>query len=546
MPTAALSTIFTGVLPRLRLYDSSALASRHRPWRSVLVRPVFASLAMGLALVGCGGGDGGAMTNNTVASGNSSVLGAGATGAGSATGSPTAPATTTAPPMTTTPLKTTAIKTETPNTTGNQPGTYAANPAGGSPGDQITTTQQVSVSIDANGLKGSYPATARLKNGGYAIAWVSEGQGICTRTYAANATPAGVQSCIEYATTGSGVTQKPAVAGLAGGGYVVAYVPEIFSTKGIDIQRFDDAGVKVGPGQTVSTSSSNTASEATVAVLECGDFVVGWTSTQQLKPFNVSDIYARRYTADGVAVSVPQRVNTFVGEPITGSRRTSSAVAAVRDGGYVFIWTSEGQTGNGSSLYKQRFDAGGVPVGSETLVSASIDSNYFIDNVSSIAGLSGGGHVITWNFNLTVIAQQFNADGSQTGAAAAVEPLPPVDPTVLCDRGSKNAPGPCLTFQNKGAPAALDDGGYVIAYAFGSQLKANEPGIYARRFSADGTPTAPSQRISSMGNATMSAGSSPAASGVGNGGFVIAWWTIAFQPAGVSGIYARTFDSRGF
>ncbi|MBG6076747.1 hypothetical protein [Polaromonas sp. CG_9.11] len=445
------------------------------------------------------------------------------------------------------PPTTTATGTQTPNTTAAQPGRSAANPAGGSTGDPVTTTEQVSVvSLDADGLKGQTPATARLKNGGYAMAWVSVGQGLCTRTYTANATPAGAPTCLATGTTAS--IQKPAIAGLVGGGYVVAFVTEEL-TSSLNLQRFDDAGKTMGLGQLVSNGSPNKDTEATVAVLECGDFVVGWTSTQG-QPFNVSDIHARRYQADGVAVSAAQQVNTFVGGPTTGTRRFGSAVTALRDGGYVFVWTSEGQTTNGSELYTQRFNADGVPVGLETLVSTRVDS--FVGNTSSIAGLAGGGYVITWNFNSTVIAQRFTVGGAQAGAAAAaaVDPLAPVDPTVLCDRGTKNPPGPCLTFQIGGVPAALDDGGYVIAYFFSGPPKANEQGIYLRRFAADGAATAPSQRISNTSNAGL-ATASPA----GMGGFAIAWQ--AFAPVATSqpvasrpgelppGIYARAFDSRG-
>ena len=372
MIAAVQPTLFTGVFSGLRLSDSPAPANRHWRWRSGLAQPLLAGLIMSLTLAGCGGGGG--ETNSPVASGNtSSDSGTGTTGAGSSTTAPptttallvapaslatttplttaplTAPASLTTPAPATTPARslTTLAGSPTPDAAASQPGTSAVNSAVGVTGDPIPPTGQASVSLDADGSKGQSPATARLQNGGYAIAWVSVGQGLCTRAYTANAAPAGASTCLETGTTTS--IQKPAIAGLAGGGYVVAFAIDDFARKGVIMQRFADAGTKLGPGQLVDTGSTDRVLEATVAALECGDFVVGWTSTPG-QTFNVSDIYARRYQADGVAVSAAQRVNTFVGGPTTGTRRFGSAVTGLRDGGYVFVWTSEGQTTNGSEL----------------------------------------------------------------------------------------------------------------------------------------------------------------------------------------------------
>ena len=99
------------------------------------------------------------------------------------------------------------------------------------------------------------------------------------------------------------------------------------------------------------------------------------------------------------------------------------------DGGFVVVWRdndSFGGDGSNSSIKAQRYDAAGVPKGSEFLVNTNT-ANF--QSVPSVAGLSDGGFIITWHdFDpvggegnaLSVKAQRYDVDGQSSGGEFVV------------------------------------------------------------------------------------------------------------------------------
>ena len=92
---------------------------------------------------------------------------------------------------------------------------------------------------------------AALAGGGYVVAWTSDGQdgsgwGVYGQRYAADGTPAGTE--FRANTTTASDQRNPAVAGLAGGGFVVTWASDGQDGSGTGIygQRYASDGSKLG------------------------------------------------------------------------------------------------------------------------------------------------------------------------------------------------------------------------------------------------------------------------------------------------------------
>ena len=82
------------------------------------------------------------------------------------------------------------------------------------------------------------------------------------------------------------------------------------------------------------------------------------------------------------------QVNT---DPAAGKREP--AVAGLKNGGFVSVWSSANQDSSGLGVYGQRFDNNGTPVGEEFPINTTTAQNQF---EPSIAALNDGGFVVTW------------------------------------------------------------------------------------------------------------------------------------------------------
>jgi hypothetical protein len=363
-------------------------------------------------------------------------------------------------------------------------------------------------------------SVARLSDGGFVVVWAYPGLPFsqwCAQRYAADGTRVGGEACV-----GSGdLIATPVVAGLADGGYAVAWVSGDPSGTGIWVLQYRADGSATDFAHFVNTLQAGDQTDVALAALTGGGYVITWRSGD--------DIYARRYGADGVPLGPEAPVNTS-----TSGQRSGPAIAGLADGSYVITWMSQGQDPARSvGIYMQRFSADGTPVGAETLVS--------LDNLTSlnpaVAGLTGGGFVITWESlapqGTVIVAQQFTSGGERVGSQTTVKPI--TAPPATC---FVPFPSPCpAETQMEPAVAALEDGGYVITWV--SEFRAGgTSAIYARRYAADGTAAGAAVAVST------NAGRRPAVSGTGGGGFVIAWDAWAGSTT-ESDVFARRYDAGG-
>ena len=217
----------------------------------------------------------------------------------------------------------------------------------------------------------------------------------------------------------------PSVASLSTGGYVVTWMGYNQADASYEIygQQFDASGAAVGGQTQINTTTTASDQNPSVAGLRGGGYVVAWMAYGQ--DGDGWGIYGQTFNASGAPVGGETRINTT-----TASDQVDPSVAALTGGGYIVTWASDNQDGDGWGVYGQRFDASGHAVGGETLINTTTTSDQLNPKV---AGLSNGGYVVTWeSYNTTssnydLYEQRFDASGAAVGGETRVNTTTGVD-----------------------------------------------------------------------------------------------------------------------
>ncbi len=205
----------------------------------------------------------------------------------------------------------------------------------------------------------------------------------------------------------------------------------------------------------------------------------------------------------------------FVANTTTTDGQSMPSVTGLVGGGFVITWQDNSQMGtdnDGIAVRGQVFQADGTTSGSEFLVNTTIASD---QQVPSIAALSNGGFVVTWQdgsgtddaSGTGVRAQVFQADGTKSGSEFLVNTGTGAD-------------------QRLPSVAALSGGGFVVAWQDDGQNSADSSGsaIIGRVFQADGTPSS-SEFLANT--TTTDEQSYPKVTGLSGGGFVVVWQDLS-------------------
>ncbi|WP_343559185.1 hypothetical protein [Kiloniella sp. b19] len=202
----------------------------------------------------------------------------------------------------------------------------------------------------------------------------------------------------------------------------------------------------------------------------------------------------------------------------TGDFQGGSDVSKLADGGWVTVWQSRGQDGDGWGAYGQRFGADGNPVGDEFRVDSTTSGDQ--DHVH-VAGIKNGGWVVAWDSGGDIYAQAYNADGTPQGGQFLVN-----SETVTHQSGAK------IT--------ALEDGGWVIAWQSLS-VDGDRYAVRYQRYNADGQKVGGEQQANDY---TASDQWYPDLAGLSNGGYVITWVSRGQDGDGF-GVYSKLYDKDG-
>jgi len=220
--------------------------------------------------------------------------------------------------------------------------------------------------FQANSYTTSYqwfPKVAADGSGNFVVVWWSSDQdgssyGVFGQRFNSTGSPVGSEFRVNSYTTSSQVA--PAVATEGAGNFVVVWTSRYQDGQGDGVfgQRFDSAGNPVGSEFQVNSFTTGRQGSPAVAVDGSGNFVVAWES--YLQDGSDPGVFGQRFDSAGVPVGPEFQVNSY-----TTSGQRSPALAADGSGNFVVVWDSIGQDGSHEGVFGQRFNSAGSPVGSE-------------------------------------------------------------------------------------------------------------------------------------------------------------------------------------
>lgn len=193
-----------------------------------------------------------------------------------------------------------------------------------------------------------------------------------------------------------------------------------------------------GPEITVNTRSNMFRGQTQIAALAGGNYVVAWSEAAAVNPNDAdgSNIIYSVYNASGAALVVEGRANTQ-----TNGSQGSPTIVSLDGGGFVIAWQDSSRTlgdTDGTSVKAQMFTAAGDKTGSEFLVNTTTAK----DQNAPIAVRAGTGFMITWrdyfydgtsNSKNDLKGQIFNAAGVKLGSELMLSALPTNVTTGLYD-----------------------------------------------------------------------------------------------------------------
>ena len=281
----------------------------------------------------------------------------------------------------------------------------------------------------------------------------------------------------------------------------------------------------------VNTFTANAQRFSSIAPLNDGGFISTWESvSQDTSGFGV---YSQRWDAAGQAVGGEFRVNTTT----FNNQGGPSVAAALGDGGWVAVWTSQGQDGSGTGIFGQRYDVNGNTAGGEFQVNDFTTNN---QGAPDVQALVGGGFVVTWESEgQDVSGQGVFAKQYDTSGVEVVTPGSGVGPAI----GNEFLVNSAESFaQRFGSVGALQDGGYVVVWESDTTAPDSSGfGVFGQRYDQTGN-TIGGQFLANT--TTFSSQNNGAVTGLGDGGFVIAWQSFS-QDGDGWGVYAQRYDVNG-
>jgi hypothetical protein len=322
----------------------------------------------------------------------------------------------------------------------------------------------------------------------------------------------------EHTGIGGAFQSFPSIAEDSDGNYVIAWGDQ---RNGWDCdiyaQRYSSEGVALGNNFRVNDQLGSVAllwSGPSLAVDKNGNFTITWTDSRR----GGNNVYAQRYDSDGVASG-----NNFQVTDNEGSVAEFSGpcISVDGSGNFIIVWGDE-RNGN-PDIYAQRYSNDGTVVGSNFKVND--DQGTTRQRGPTIAADNSGNFIITWHDERDsdaddIYAQRYSSNGTAQGGNFKVND----------DTNDASQLGPAISADNLG--------NFIITW---DDSRHNNCDIYAQRYSADGSTIGVNFKIND--NTGSDWQFSPSVSANGSGNFVITW--MDERNSTHPNIYAQRFSSSG-
>jgi len=340
------------------------------------------------------------------------------------------------------------------------------------------------------------PQILSLSNGNFLVDWYDTppytGGPVApfflrTQLYADDGTP-----------TGGEITTTMMPSAVLSDGRLIGITEAPFYTS-VSAQFFDGSGQPLGSSFVINSNNFNGYAQLvspSVAMLPSGGFVAAWAAL--MGPYGPSYIFSQIFDAAGHAVGQ----QSFVAN---GGINPSVQTVSMTNGRYAVLWEQDNY-----ALHTQIFNSDGTAATSDILIDTS--SSYYPPTEAKIVGLSNGGFALIWEENRSsggyvslgpLHAQAFDALGHPTSADVIVD-----------------ARGPAQVASTD--IAALPSGDFVVVWASFDQGATStlDTEISARVFAPSGAEVGSEQIVN-----TTIAGTQiqPSVAALDNGGFVVSW-----------------------
>jgi len=295
---------------------------------------------------------------------------------------------------------------------------------------QIRAGGEFQVNVYTTGSQ-NHPSVAIDAAGRLVVSWSNSapGGGVFTRRFDAAGAP--VTGDVTVVSAG-GLFSESHVASSYAGDFVVSWVTSVVGPLGTSLVMGRSFSAEGAPGATFSTSSPKGFGPRSARTPD-GGFVVVWFGTADVVPPN-SEIFGQRFDAAGARLGGEFKVNTY-----TTSGQGQPSVAVDAQGDFMVAWHSYDQEGRDFGIYAQRFNAGGARLGGEFRVNGATAAD---QSYPRLAVAAEEGFVVVWQSDgqdgdgFGVFGRRFAADGTPLGAEFQVNTYTTADqsrPEVAAD-----------------------------------------------------------------------------------------------------------------
>ncbi|WP_112664208.1 cadherin domain-containing protein [Microvirga flavescens] len=325
------------------------------------------------------------------------------------------------------------------------------------------------------------PQVIGLKLGGWISAWTQPGVGghdLYYQRYDDSGNPVGDKIRVNIPSGETHLLVKPTITATDDGGWIFVWgdvipdaTPGVGDESVIYQRRYTKDGDPTGEPSHISTPTTGPQETLSITTLSDGSYVVTWSAGASFGP--TYDIRQRHFSADGNPLGDEITVNTTMAE-----QQWRPQVSSLKDGGWVVVWQSAGQDGDGAGVYMQRYNSNGEPEHKDAsgnpadqLVNITTAKGQGIPDVEVLAD---GSYVVIWQSEgqdgdgQGVYMRRFTSDGVPTTGEIRVN---------TTTKG----------YQGDARIVALSDGSWVVTWT-GQYQKDSETlyGVFQQTYASNG------------------------------------------------------------
>jgi len=384
--------------------------------------------------------------------------------------------------------------------------------------DGTTLGDNFKVNTDAGTVNQVLPDIAMNGIGDFIIVWEDKRNGyfdIYAQRYLQDGTAVGDNFNLNEDTPDSS-QGNPSVSMDEEGNFTACWEDKRNDYNDVYARRFSNEGIPLGDDFIVNTDNVYNAQQLNPVIASDaeGNFMICWEDHRL--GFN-GEIFKQNYFNDGTTMGE----NSTVNDDVASENQKYPSIAIDGSENFIIAWADD--RSDGRDIYAQRFTDDGIALGNDFKVNDDTGENW--TSMPSVATNPDGSFVIAWSDPRfgdcpNIFAQRYTADGTPLGSNFRVSYLSAAmnyNPRVVCKPN-----GDFIICWSDG-----DEGGKDDLMQPGStrrnkqKIFYDEPDVWAQQFLSDGTPIGENFRVNDNTVYSFQQNSDIAVDG--NGNFVICW-----------------------